>query len=231
MDDASPAKWHLAHTTWFFETFVLRDHVPGYHAFDDRFAYLFNSYYEAEGPRHARPRRGLLTRPSLETVLEWRGQVDDALITALPTLPERVHDLVTLGMAHEQQHQELMLTDLLALFADFELSPSGSAGISVERIERVCGRDWGWWRTATETLRVIEARWRAERSDADAETGRILDVGLERVGQLRAVLAASPRSIGWRVRSMIGPRVRWYDLPEDVRSPSQGEADPRPAGP
>jgi hypothetical protein len=121
--------------------------------------------------------------------------------------------------------------DLLALFADFELSPSGSAGISIERIDQVCGRDWGWWRTATETLRVIEARWQAERSDANDETGRILDLGLARVGQLRTVLAASPRSIGWRVRSMIGPRVRWYDLPEDVRSPSQGESDPRPAGP
>src|SRR3954451_10955811 len=68
MDDASPAKWHLAHTTWFFETFVLRDHVPGYRLFDERWPFLFNSYYEAEGSRHARPRRGVLTRPSLAEI-------------------------------------------------------------------------------------------------------------------------------------------------------------------
>jgi hypothetical protein len=87
MPDASPAKWHLAHTTWFFETFVLRDHLPGYRAFDDRYAYLFNSYYEAEGPRHARPHRGLLTRPSLDEVCVWRAHVDAAVQTALPDLP------------------------------------------------------------------------------------------------------------------------------------------------
>jgi hypothetical protein len=70
--DASPAKWHLAHTTWFFETFVLRDHVPGYEAHDERFAYLFNSYYNAEGERHARPKRGMLSRPSLDEIRQWR---------------------------------------------------------------------------------------------------------------------------------------------------------------
>lgn len=124
MDDASPAKWHLAHTTWFFETFVLRDHVAGYQAFDDRFAYLFNSYYEAEGARHARPRRGMLTRPSLENILEWRSRVDEALVVALPRLPATALDLIELGLAHEQQHQELMLTDLLALFAENPLQPA-----------------------------------------------------------------------------------------------------------
>ena len=81
--DASPAKWHLAHTTWFFETFVLRDHVPGYPPFDERFAFLFNSYYEAEGPRHARPRRGMLSRPSLDEVRAYRAHVDEALERAL----------------------------------------------------------------------------------------------------------------------------------------------------
>jgi len=124
MDDASPAKWHLAHTTWFFETFVLRDHVPGHRPFDDRFAYLFNSYYEAEGPRHARPRRGMLTRPSLGTVLAWRHYVDAAMAAALPGLPQTALGLIELGLAHEQQHQELMLTDLLALFAENPLLPA-----------------------------------------------------------------------------------------------------------
>ena len=124
MPDASPAKWHLAHTSWFFETFVLRDHCPGYSLFDDRFAYLFNSYYEAEGPRHARPRRGLLTRPSLDAVRDWRGHVDAAILKALPTLSPAARALVELGIHHEQQHQELLLTDIKHLFAQNPLGPA-----------------------------------------------------------------------------------------------------------
>ncbi|BBB13302.1 ergothioneine biosynthesis protein EgtB [Sphingopyxis sp. FD7] len=124
MPDASPAKWHLAHTTWFFETFVLRDHVPGYTLFDDRFPYLFNSYYEAEGPRHARPQRGLLTRPSLDEVRAWRAHVDAAVADALPGLPPAALALVDLGIHHEQQHQELLLTDLKHLFAQNPLGPA-----------------------------------------------------------------------------------------------------------
>lgn len=124
MDDASPAKWHLAHTTWFFETFVLRDHAPGYRVYDERFAYLFNSYYEAEGPRHARPRRGMLSRPSLATVQDWRQHVDQALAKAMPGLPPAAILLVELGLAHEQQHQELMLTDMLCLFWENPLLPA-----------------------------------------------------------------------------------------------------------
>jgi ergothioneine biosynthesis protein EgtB len=110
MPDASPAKWHLAHTTWFFETFVLRDHLPGYLLYRDDWPFLFNSYYEAEGPRHARERRGMLSRPTLDEVLEWRSHVDAAMTKVLDR-PE-LHDLVTLGLAHEQQHQELLLTDI-----------------------------------------------------------------------------------------------------------------------
>ena len=124
MPDASPAKWHLAHTTWFLETFILRDHVPGYRAFDDRYAYLFNSYYEAEGPRHARPQRGLLTRPSLDDICIWRAHVDTAVQTALPDLPPTAHILIELGIQHEQQHQELLLTDLKHLFAQNPLGPA-----------------------------------------------------------------------------------------------------------
>ncbi|MFC7536387.1 ergothioneine biosynthesis protein EgtB [Sphingomonas sp. GCM10030256] len=122
--DASPAKWHLAHTTWFFETFVLRDHVRGYCLFDDRYPYLFNSYYEGEGERHPRPRRGMISRPSLDEVRGWRHHVDEALEKALPDLPEPALKLVELGIQHEQQHQELLLTDILASFAESPLEPA-----------------------------------------------------------------------------------------------------------
>src|SRR5436305_13081893 len=121
--DASPAKWHLAHTTWFFETFVLRDHVPGYRPFNERWAYLFNSYYEAEGPRQARPRRGMLSRPSLDEVRGYRAHIDEALERALPALPVDALELIELGINHEQQHQELSLTDLLATLAEHPLEP------------------------------------------------------------------------------------------------------------
>src|SRR5262245_39318233 len=122
--DASPAKWHLAHTTWFFETFILRDHVPGYGLHDERWPYLFNSYYEGEGDRHARPRRGMLSRPTLDEVREWRVSVDEVLQTALPKLPDAALQLVELGIHHEQQHQELFLTDILATFAENPLEPA-----------------------------------------------------------------------------------------------------------
>jgi ergothioneine biosynthesis protein EgtB len=122
--DASPAKWHLAHTTWFFETFILRDHVPGYRAFDERFAFLFNSYYEAEGERHARPKRGMLSRPSLDEIRDWRASVEEALDRALPKFPAGVLDLIELGINHEQQHQELFLTDILATLAENPIEPA-----------------------------------------------------------------------------------------------------------
>jgi ergothioneine biosynthesis protein EgtB len=125
--DASPAKWHLAHTSWFFETFVLRDHVPGYRPFDERYPFLFNSYYEAEGPRHARPRRGMLSRPSLDEVRAYRAFVDEALERALPQLAPAALELVELGINHEQQHQELFLTDILATFAESPLEPAYGA--------------------------------------------------------------------------------------------------------
>jgi ergothioneine biosynthesis protein EgtB len=122
--DASPAKWHLAHTTWFFETFVLRDHVPGHRPHDPRYAYLFNSYYEAEGARHARDRRGMLSRPSLDQILAWRAVVDEQLMDALPSLSDAARTLVVLGINHEQQHQELMLTDMLAAMSANPLDPA-----------------------------------------------------------------------------------------------------------
>jgi ergothioneine biosynthesis protein EgtB len=121
MPDASPAKWHLAHTTWFFETFALRDHVPGYRAHDERWAYLFNSYYEGEGDRHERRRRGMLSRPSLDEIRSYRAAVDTALLAAIDDLPAAI---INLGLNHEQQHQELMLMDLLATFAENPLLPA-----------------------------------------------------------------------------------------------------------
>ncbi|MBV8685944.1 MAG: ergothioneine biosynthesis protein EgtB [Alphaproteobacteria bacterium] len=122
--DASPAKWHLAHTTWFFETFVLRDHVPAYAARDESWAYLFNSYYEGEGERHPRPRRGLLSRPSLDQIRAWRARVDEAVVRALPGLAPDALRRLELGLHHEQQHQELILTDMLAAFAENPLHPA-----------------------------------------------------------------------------------------------------------
>ena len=121
MPDASPAKWHLAHSSWFFETFLLRDHVPGYRPHDESWAYLFNSYYDGEGDRHARPRRGMLSRPSLDQVRDYRAAVDAAMADAMDDLPA---DLIALGLNHEQQHQELMLMDLLAAFAENPLAPA-----------------------------------------------------------------------------------------------------------
>ena len=122
--DASPAKWHLAHTSWFFETFVLRDYAASYQPFDERFAFLFNSYYETEGPRHARPRRGMVSRPSLDDIKAYRGHVDQALAKTIPELPCKALELVELGINHEQQHQELLLTDILAAFAANPIEPA-----------------------------------------------------------------------------------------------------------
>ena len=110
MEDASPAKWHLAHSNWFWESFLLRDGLPGYEPFNESWAFLFNSYYEAEGERIVRKRRGLLSRPTLAEVIGWRRHVDEAMA---PLLADPVNrDLVELGIAHEQQHQELLLTDI-----------------------------------------------------------------------------------------------------------------------
>ncbi len=124
MPDASPAKWHLAHTSWFLETFVLRDHVAGYEPFDADFAFLFNSYYEGEGERHARHRRGMITRPSLDRVRAYRAHVDAAVEAAFADLPAEARALIELGCHHEAQHQELLLTDLLHLMS---LNPTDPA--------------------------------------------------------------------------------------------------------
>lgn len=128
MEDASPTKWHLAHTSWFFETFILQDYQPGYRVFHDGYCYLFNSYYEAVGARHARPRRGLLTRPPVSEVLDYRRHVDQAMTQLVETAPEdawlQMAPLLELGLHHEMQHQELLLTDVLHLLAQSPLDPA-----------------------------------------------------------------------------------------------------------
>jgi ergothioneine biosynthesis protein EgtB len=123
MPDASPAKWHRAHTTWFFEQFVLCRFLPEYRVYDSDFGYLFNSYYEAMGPRHPRPNRGLLTRPSAERVRAYRKHVDAAMMQLFDCTPCAAAELIELGLQHEQQHQELLLTDMLHAFAQNPLAP------------------------------------------------------------------------------------------------------------
>ena len=125
MADASPPKWHLAHTTWFFETFVLIPHCPGYEGADPRWSYLFNSYYDAVGPRQPRPQRGLLSRPPMAEVIAWRHKVTQALSNLLQGNGDSPWlNLVELGLQHEQQHQELMLMDLLDAFSRQPLEPA-----------------------------------------------------------------------------------------------------------
>jgi ergothioneine biosynthesis protein EgtB len=126
MDDASPTKWHLAHVTWFFETFVLSKHVANYEPFDEAFNFCFNSYYEAIGQRQPRGLRGVLTRPSAHDVMMYRAHVDEALASLLadPATPDGLAEVIEIGINHEQQHQELLLTDILSLFAANPLRPA-----------------------------------------------------------------------------------------------------------
>jgi ergothioneine biosynthesis protein EgtB len=131
MPDASPTKWHRAHTTWFFEQFLLVPHVAGYRVFDERFGFLFNSYYVAAGPRHARPRRGLVTRPNAQEVTAYRVHVDAAVVRLIETADaaalEKIIPIVEIGLNHEQQHQELMITDILHAFAQNPTNPAYDA--------------------------------------------------------------------------------------------------------
>ena len=130
MPDASPAKWHLAHTSWFFEQFLLKPLLAGYRAFHPDFEYLFNSYYQSVGRMHARPQRGLLTRPTVDEVLRYREHVDEHMQKLLRARPddEKLLAVGTLGVNHEQQHQELMLTDIKHLFSLNPLLPAYRPG-------------------------------------------------------------------------------------------------------
>jgi ergothioneine biosynthesis protein EgtB len=136
MPDASPTKWHLAHTTWFFEAVVLSAHVPGFRPHDERYARLFNSYYESLGPRHPRPQRGMLTRPSLDEVLAYRRAVDVAMLQFIDAADadtwRAAAPLIQLGLQHEQQHQELIQTDILAALAHNPMAPAAQVGGPLE---------------------------------------------------------------------------------------------------
>jgi ergothioneine biosynthesis protein EgtB len=128
MPDASPTKWHRAHTTWFFEQFLLKPHGAQYRCFDERFGYLFNSYYVSVGPRHARPQRGLVTRPSVKEVADYRAHVDASVAQLIDggddAKLQTIVPIVEIGLHHEQQHQELILTDILHAFAQNPTHPT-----------------------------------------------------------------------------------------------------------
>ncbi|MDY4283248.1 ergothioneine biosynthesis protein EgtB [Xanthomonas sp. LF06-19] len=133
MDDASPAKWHLAHTTWFFERFVLGAD-PAYRPHDPQWDYLFNSYYQSIGPAHARPHRGLLSRPSLAQVLDYRAEIESRVLAQLQagTLEPQTLQILELGLQHEQQHQELLLTDIKHAFWRNPLGPAYRADLATQ---------------------------------------------------------------------------------------------------
>ncbi|MBD1856001.1 MULTISPECIES: ergothioneine biosynthesis protein EgtB [Leptolyngbya] len=132
MPDVSPPKWHLAHTTWFFETFLLVPYLPGYEVFHPQFNYLFNSYYEAVGSRHPRPHRGLLSRPTVEEIYRYRAYVDQAMGLFLQEFAEvPLESLILLGLQHEQQHQELLLTDIKYNLALNPLRPAYRSDLSL----------------------------------------------------------------------------------------------------
>jgi ergothioneine biosynthesis protein EgtB len=135
MPDASPTKWHRAHTTWFFEQFLLVPHAPDYRLFDERFAFLFNSYYVAAGPRHQRPKRGMLTRPGVQEIADFRAHVDAGVARLIENANDdelaEILPIVEIGLHHEQQHQELILSDILHAFAQNPADPIYDA-------------DWQW---------------------------------------------------------------------------------------
>ena len=155
MPDASPTKWHRAHVTWFFEQFLLRPFAPSYRVFDERFAYLFNSYYVAAGPRKARPQRGMITRPTATEVGAYRAHVDAAVCELIETAEnlDEIVPIIEIGLHHEQQHQELLLTDILHAFSFNETHPAYDP-------------DWQWPQT---------------RNDEAAPAGTVID-GVHKIG-------------------------------------------------
>jgi ergothioneine biosynthesis protein EgtB len=145
MPDVSPPKWHLAHTTWFFETFLIQPNLSAYEVFHPQFSYLFNSYYEAVGQRHPRPQRGLLSRPTVEEVYRYRAYVDGAMRSLLADQGDNpaIAALVQLGLHHEQQHQELLLTDLKHILALNPLRPAYRSDLPLaSSLSIAAGEEW-----------------------------------------------------------------------------------------
>ena len=158
MPDASPTKWHRAHVTWFFEQFLLKPHIKSYRVFDERFAFLYNSYYVSAGPRQARPQRGLITRPTVAEVAAYRAHVDQAVADLIASAEnfDALKPVIEIGLQHEQQHQELLLTDILHAFSCNATHPAYDA-------------DWQWPRS--------EDRAAAATTRADIDLSGIHTVG------------------------------------------------------
>ena len=161
MPDVSPTKWHRAHVTWFFEQFVLMPYQPGYRPVDERYLYLWNSYYEGVGPRHPRAQRGLLSRPGVGEVTAYRDTIDAAMEDILGRgLPASVRDRIELGLHHEQQHQELLLMDIKHVLGTNPLRPAyrltrppGRRGPGIARLDRLRRRTAGGGRARRPGLR------------------------------------------------------------------------------
>ena len=167
MDDVSPTKWHLAHTSWFFETFVLQPHLHGYQALNPTYAFLFNSYYQQAGERHCRAQRGYISRPTVAEVMSYRQHVDEHMQRLLDqTLAPAVMALIELGLNHEQQHQELMLTDIKHVFSVNPLRPVYVA-TSPERAPAAPPINWVEF-----DEQVVEIGWGGDGFAYDNETPR-----------------------------------------------------------
>ena len=203
MPDASPAKWHLAHTTWFFETFLLSIHSPGYRVFDPGYSYLFNSYYEALGPRQPRAQRGLLTRPSSIDVMAYRHHVDGHVRKLLQFgISAEAEALVRLGLAHEEQHQELLLMDVLHLFSQSPTKPTYDKEWPVDAVGRK-GRFKGMSGGTFEVGAILQPRLRhSPRSSWDIR--RLMALHLSRLAcysrDLRSFWRGRARASLWASR-------------------------------
>jgi ergothioneine biosynthesis protein EgtB len=237
MPDASPTKWHLAHTTWFFEAVVLGPHAPGHAPFDPRYFHLFNSYYESLGPRHPRPQRGLLTRPSLAGIHEYREHVDAAMLRFIGEAEgdawEAAAPLIELGLNHEQQHQELILTDALHALSCNPLLPAyespdapllrlAGAPVSTQWVSipggvRAIGHAGDAFAFDNETPRhqVLVAPYRiADRLVTCGEYAQfIADGGYERASLWLSDGWAAVQAGGWR-------HPLYWIAPEDPRAPA-----------
>ena len=195
MPDVSPTKWHRAHTTWFWEQFVLLAHARGYRAYDERYLYLFNSYYEGAGPRHPRTQRGMVTRPGVGEVAAYRQIVDDAMVELLSAeTPEHLRELVELGLHHEQQHQELLLMDIKHVLGINPLRPAYLPELR-----------------GFETVAPPELEWISFE-------GGLIEVGTE-VGRGFAYDCETPRHRVWLEPFALGDRLvtegEWRDFIDD----------------